>query len=128
MIVAEIKNILKERKVEDILDIKFKLVAPADGRVVGNNRVLDTIELNTKINIPIKDDIKLIKFSNTAVDNTAVEDSRTVNIAKVDFKLDILTSNFNNIVLNKDRNITVNKVVSVVEVELSSIDIGITAF
>ena len=128
MIVAEIENVLKERKVENTLDVELKLMAPADGRVVGNNRVLDTIELDIKINIPAKDNIKLIKFSNAAVDNAAVKNSKIVNIAEADPKLDILASNFNNTVLNKDRDVTVNKVVSVVEVELSSIDIGITAF
>ena len=128
MIVAEIEDVLKERKVENTLDIEPKLIAPADGRVVGNSRVLDTIELDTEINIPAEDDIKLIKFSNAAVDNAAVENNRTVDIAKVDPKLDILASNFNNTVLNKDRDITVNKVVSVMEVKLSSINTGITAF
>ena len=128
MIVAEIKDMLKERKVKNILDIELKLVAPADGRVVSNDRVLDTIELDTEINIPAEDDIKLIKFSNAAVDNAAVENNRTVDIAKVDPKLDILASNFNNTVLNKDRDITVNKVVSIIKIKLSSIDAGITAF
>ena len=33
---------LKEKKAEDILDIEPKLIAPADYRVVGNNKVLDT--------------------------------------------------------------------------------------
>jgi len=95
---------------------------------VGNNRVLDTIELDTKINIPTKDNINLTIFSNTAVDNVAIEDGKAVDIAKADPKLDILTSNPNNIVLNKDRDAIVNKAVSVIEIELSSIDIGITAF
>ena len=128
MIIAEIKNMLKERKAEDTLNAKPKLIAPADSRVVGNNRVLDTIKPDTKINIPAKDNIKLIKFSNAAVDNTAVEDNKIVNIAKVNPKLDMLASNFNNTVLNKDKDVAVNKVVGVVEVKLSSIDAGITAF
>lgn len=118
----------KGRKVEDILDIEPKLVPLVDGRVVGNNRVLDTIELDTKINIPAKDNIKLTIFSNAAVDNAAIEDGKVVDIAKADPKLDILTSNPNNIVLNKDRDAIVNKAVSVIEIELSSIDIGITTF
>ena len=89
---------------------------------------MDTIELDTKINIPAKDNIKLIKFSNAAVDNAAVEDGRIVDITEADPKLDILVNNFNNTVLNKDRDVVVNKVVGVVEVELSSIDAGITVF
>jgi hypothetical protein len=128
MIVAEIKNILKERKVEDTLDIEPKLVAPVDGKVVGNNRVLNTTEPDTEINIPAKDNIKIIKFSNTRVDNAAIEDSKIVDIAKVDLKLNTLISNFNNTVLNKDRDIAVDKVISIIEIELSSIDAGITAF
>lgn len=128
IIIAEIENVLKERKAEDILNIKPKLVAPADGRVVGNNKVLDIIKLNAKINIPAKDNIKLIKFSNTIVNNAAVEDSKTVNIAKVDFKLDMLAGNFDNTVLNKDRDVTVNKVVGVIEIKLSGIDVDITVF
>ena len=127
MIIAKIENILKERKVEDILDIKFKLVALADGKVVNNNRVLNTTELDTKINIPTKNNIKLIKFSN-ARDNIAIENSKIVNIAEVDPKLDILISNFNNTVLNKNRDIIVDKIVGVVEIEFSSIDTGITVF
>ena len=119
---------LKERKVEDILNIKPKLVALVDGRVVGNNRVLNTIELDAKINIPIKDDIKLIKFSNAAVDKVAVKNSKTVNIAKTNPKLDILASNLNNTVLNKDRDVRVNKVVSVIEIKFSNINTGVTAF
>ena len=113
---------LKERKAEDILDIEPKLVAPAD------SRVLDTIKLDAEINIPTKDNIKLTIFSNATVDNAAVEDNKAVNIAKVDPKLDILTSNPNNTVLNKDRDAIVNKAISVVEIKLSSIDTGITAF
>jgi hypothetical protein len=128
MIVAEIEDILKERKVKDILDIEPKLVALVDGRVVGNNKVLNTTELDTEINIPAKDDIKLIKFSNARVDNMAIEDSKIVNIAKVDFKLNTLVSNFNNTVLNKNKDITVNKVISVIEIKFSSIDTGITTF
>ena len=119
---------LKERKAEDTLNIKPKLVAPADGKVVGNNRVLNTTELDTKINIPDKDDIKLTKFSNTGVDNIAIKDGKIVNIAEADPKLDMLTGNFNDTVFNKDRDIAVDKVVGVVEIELSSINIGITAF
>ena len=84
---------LKERKAEDILNIKPKLVALADGKVVGNNKVLNTTELDTEINIPNKDNIKLTKFSNTGVDNTAVKDSKIVDIAKADPKLDMLTGN-----------------------------------
>ena len=119
---------LKERKVEDILDIKLKLVVLVDGRVVGNNRVLDTIELDAEINISAKDDIKLIKFSNFRVDNTAVKNSKIVDIAKADPKLNMLISNFNNTVLNKDRDVGVDKVISIIEIKLSSIDIGVTAF
>ena len=124
---------LKERKAEDILDIEPKLVALVDSRVVGNNKVLDTIELDTieldtKINIPAKDNIKLTIFSNAAVDNAAIEDGKVVDIAKVDPKLDMLANNPNNIVLNKDRDAIVNKAISVIEIELSSIDIGITIF
>jgi len=103
-------------------------VAPTDSKVASNNRVLNTTELDTKINIPAKNNIKLIKLSNTIVDNAAIEDSKTVNIAKADPKLDILTNNFNNIVLNKDRDAAVDKAVGVVEIELNSIDTGITAF
>lgn len=103
-------------------------MALVDSRVVGNNRVLDTIELDAKINIPTKDNIKLTIFSNTIVDNVAIEDSKVVDIAKADPKLDILTSNPNNIVLNKGRNAIADKAVSVIEIKLSSIDIGITAF
>ncbi|XTI94091.1 hypothetical protein V2W45_1335546 [Cenococcum geophilum] len=128
MIVVEIGDMLKEKKAEDILDIEPKLVALAESRVVGNNRVLDTIELDAKINIPTKDNIKLTIFSNAAVDNVAVEDGKVVNIAKADLKLDMLTSNPNNIVLNKDRDAIVDKAVSVMEIKLSSIDVGITAF
>ena len=128
MIIVEIRDVLKEIKVEDILDIEPKLVALVDGRVVGNNRVLDTIELDAKINIPTKDNIKLTIFSNTIVDNVAIEDSKVVDIAKADPKLDILTSNPNNIVLNKGRNAIADKAVSVIEIKLSSIDIGITTF
>ena len=113
---------LKERKAEDILDIEPKLVALAD------SRVLDTIELDTKINIPTKDNIKLTIFSNATVDNAAIEDSKAVDIAKADPKLDILTSNPNNTVLNKDRDAIVNKAISVMEIKLSSIDAGITTF
>jgi len=120
MIVAEIKNILKERKVENTLDIESKLVALVDGRVVGNNRVLDTIELDAEINIPAEDDIKLIKFN-----NTTVEDGKSVDIAEVDTKLDILA---NNIVLNKNRDAVVDRAVSIIDIELNSIDIGVTAF
>ena len=128
MIIAEIGDMLKERKAEDILDTEPKLVAPADSRVVGNNRVLDTIELDAKINIPTEDNINLTIFSNTIVDNIAIEDGKAVDIAKANPKLDILSSNPNNIVLNKDRDAIVNKAVSVIEIELSSIDVGITIF
>jgi len=117
MIIAEIGDVLKERKAEDILDTEPKLVALADYRVVGNDRVLDTIEPDAEINIPTKDNIKLTIFSNTAVDNVAVEDGKAVDIVKAD-----------PIVLNKDRDAIVNKAISVVEIELSSIDAGITAF
>ena len=72
-------------------------MALVDSRVVGNNRVLDTIELDAKINMPAEDNIKLIKFDNTTVD--------------------MLVSNT-----------TVNKAVGVVDIELSSINIGVTAF
>jgi len=120
MIVAEIKDILKERKAEDILDIESKLVAPVDGRVVGNNRVLDTIEPDAKINIPAKDDIKLIEFN-----NTTVKDSKLVDIAEVDAKLDML---IDNTVFNKNRDAVVDRAVGVVDIKLSSIDIGVTAF
>jgi hypothetical protein len=120
--------VLKEIKAEDILDAEPKLVAPADSRVVGNDRVLDTIELDAKINIPAEDNIKLTIFSNAVVDNAAIEDGKVVDIAKADPKLDILTSNPNNIVLNKGRNAIADKAVSVIEIELSSINIGITAF
>jgi len=111
---------LKERKVENTLNTKSKLVALVDSRVVGNNKVLDTIEPDAKINIPAKDDIKLIKFN-----NTTDKDSKLVDIAKVDTKLDILT---NNIVLNKNRDAIVNRAVGVIDIELSSINIGITTF
>jgi len=120
MIVAEIEDMLKERKAEDILDTESKLVAPVDSRVVGNNRVLDTIEPDTKINIPTKDNIKLIEFN-----NTTVKDSKSVDIAKVDTKLDIL---INNIVLNKNKDTIVNRAVSVINIKLSSIDTSVTAF
>ena len=113
---------------EDILNIEPKLVVLVDYRVVGNNRVLDTIELDAKINMPTKDDINLTIFSNAVVNNVAIEDGKAVDIAKADPKLDILTSNSNNIVLNKDRDAIVNKAVSVIEIKLSSIDAGITAF
>jgi len=113
---------LKERKAEDILNIEPKLVALVD------SRVLDTIELDAEINIPAKDNIKLTIFGNAAVDNAAVENGKVVDIAKADPKLDILTSNPNNTVLNKDRDAIVNKAISVVEIKLSSIDAGITAF
>jgi len=128
MIVVEIRDMLKERKVEDILDIEPKLVALVDSRVVGNDRVLDTIELDVKINIPTKDNINLTIFGNTAVDNIAMEDSKAVDIAEADPKLDILASNPNNIVLNKDRDAIVDKAISIIEIKLSSIDIGITIF
>ena len=128
MIVAEIGDVLKETKVEDILDIEPKLVAPADSRVVGNDRVLDTIEPDAEINIPAEDNIKLTIFGNAAVDNAAVEDGKAVDIAEADPKLDMLTSNPNNIVLNKGRNAIANKAVSIIEIKLSSIDVGITAF
>ena len=128
MIIAEIGDVLKEGRVEDILNTEPKLVALADYRVVGNNRVLDTIELDAKINMPTKDDINLTIFSNAVVNNVAIEDGKAVDIAKADPKLDILTSNSNNIVLNKDRDAIVNKAVSVIEIKLSSIDAGITAF
>ena len=113
---------------EDTLDIKSKLIAPADSRVVGNNKVLNTTELDTEINIPNKDNIKLTKFSNARVDNAAIKNSKIVNIAEADPKLNILISNFNNTVLNKDKNIVVDKVISVIEIKLNSIDAGITAF
>ncbi len=103
-------------------------MAPADSKVAGNNRVLNTTELDTKINIPTKDNIKLIKLNNTIVDNTAIKDSKTVNIAEADPKLDMLANNLNNIVLNKDRDATVNKAVGVIEIKLSSINTGITTF
>jgi hypothetical protein len=95
---------------------------------VGNNRVLDTIELNTNINIPAKDNIKLTIFSNAIVNSAAIENRKAVNIAKADPKLDILTSNPNNTVLNKGRNAIADKAISVIEIKLSSIDIGITTF
>ena len=113
---------------EDILDIEPKLVALVDCRVVGNNRVLDTIELDAKINIPTEDNINLTIFGNAAVNNIVVEDGKAVNIAEADFKLDMLASNPNNIVLNKNRDAIVNKAVSVIKIKLSSIDVGITAF
>ncbi|XTI92165.1 hypothetical protein V2W45_1333977 [Cenococcum geophilum] len=119
---------LIERKAEDILDIEPKLVGLVDCRVVDNNRVLDTIELDAKINIPAEDDIKLTIFGNAAVDNAAIEDGKAVNIAEVDPKLDMLAGNPNNIVLNKDRDAIINEAVGVVEIELSSIDVGITVF
>jgi hypothetical protein len=128
MIVAEIGDVLKERKAEDILDTEPKLVAPVDSRVVGNDRVLDTIELDAEINIPAEDDINLTIFGNAAVDNVAVEDGKAVDMAEADPKLDMLASNPDNAVLNKDRDAIVDKAVSVVEIELSSIDAGITAF
>ena len=62
------------------------------------------------------------------VDKAAIEDSKIVDIAKADPKLDMLVSNFNSIGLNKDRDAAVNKAVSVIEIKLSSIDIGIIAF
>ena len=119
---------LKERKAENILNIKPKLVAPANSKIVGNNKILDTIKPDTGINIPAKDNIKLIKFNNTKVNNAAIKDSKTVNIAEADPKLNMLISNFNNTVLNKDKNIVVDKVISVIEIKLNSIDAGITAF
>ena len=119
---------LKERKVEDILDIEPKLVALADSRVVGNDRVLDTIELDANINIPTEDNIKLTIFSNAVVDSAAIEDRKAVDIAEADPKLDMLTSNPNNTVLNKGRDAIADKPISVVEIKLSSIDIGITIF
>ena len=119
IIIVEIKNIVKKRKVEDTLDIEFKLIAPADSKIVGNNRILKTTEPDTNI--------KLI-FNNSIVDNAAIKDSKIVNIAKADFKLNIPASNFNNTILNKDRNAIVDKAVSVIEIEFSSIDIGITIF
>src|ERR1700733_3038037 len=128
MDVVEIKDILKEGRVENILDIRPKLVALINYRVVGNNRVLDTIKLDAKINIPTKDDINLTIFGNAVVNNTAIKDSKAVDIAKVDPKLDILASNSNNIVLNKNREAIVNKAISIIEIELSSIDIGTTTF
>jgi len=128
MIVVEIGDMLKERKVEDILYIEPKLVALVDYRVGGNNRVLDTIKLDAKINIPTKDNIKLTIFNNATVNNAAIKDSKVVNIAKADPRLDMLTNNPNNIVLNKDRDAIVDKAISVIEIELSSIDIGITTF
>ena len=127
MIVAEIKDIFKERKAEDILDIKPKLVAPADSRVVSNNKVLNTIELDAEINIPAEDNIKLIKLSNAVVDNVAVKDSKTVNIAEIDPKLDMLISNLDNTILNRDKDAAVDKAISVVEI-VNSINVGITAF
>ena len=62
------------------------------------------------------------------MNNAAVKNSKMVDIAEADFKLNMLTNNFNNTVLNKDRDITVDKVVNIIEIELSSIDIGITVF
>jgi len=50
------------------------------------------------------------------VDNAAVEDGKVVDIAKADPKLDILTCNPNNTVLNKDRDAIVNKAVGVIEI------------
>jgi len=120
MIIAEIEDILKERKVEDTLDTKSKLVAPVDSRVIDNDRVLNTIEPDAEINIPTEDNIKLIKFN-----NTTVKDSKLVDIAEVDTKLDILT---NNIVLNKNRDTVVNRAVNIIDIKLSSIDIGVSAF
>jgi len=125
MIVIEIKNVFKERRVEDILDIKPKLVAPVNGRVVNNNRVLDIIELDIKINMPTKDDIKLIEFNNTMVENKAVEDSKLINITEVNLKLNMLIGN---IVLNKNRDTVVNKAIGVIDIKLSSINAGVTAF
>jgi len=72
-------------------------VALVDSRVVGNNRVLDTIELDVEINMPAEDDIKLIEFDNTTVDMLASDAA-------------------------------VDKAVSVVDIKLSSIDVGVTAF
>jgi len=95
-------------------------VALVDSRVVGNNRVLDTIKPDAEINIPAKDDIKLIKFN-----NTMVKDGKLVDIAKVNAKLDMLA---NNIVLNKNRDAIVDRAVSVIDIKLSNIDIGVTAF
>ena len=103
-------------------------MALADYRVVGNNRVLDTIELDAKINIPAKNNINLTIFGNAAVNNAAVENGKAVDIAEVDPKLDMLTGNPNNIVLNKNRDAIVDKAISIIEIELSSIDVGITAF
>ena len=103
-------------------------MALIDSRVVGNDRVLDTIELDAKINIPTEDNINLTIFGNTAVDNVAIKDGKAVDIAKADPKLDILASNPNNVVLNKDRDAIVDKAVSVIEIKLSSIDAGITIF
>ena len=128
MIVAEIGDVLKETKAEDILDTEPKPVAPADGRVVGNDRVLDTIEPDAEINIPAEDDIKLTIFGNAAVDNAAVEDGKAVDIAEADPKLDMLAGNPDDTVLDKGRNAIADKAVGVVEIELSSIDAGITAF
>ena len=95
---------------------------------MGNNKVLNTTELNTKINIPAENNIKLIKFNNAIVDNIAIKDSKIVNIAKADPKLNILASNFNNTVLNKDRDVAVNKVISIIKIKLSGINIDITIF
>jgi len=95
-------------------------VALVNSRVVGNDRVLDTIELDAKINIPAKDNIKLIEFN-----NTMVKDSKLVDIAEVNTKLDMLV---NNIVLNKNRDTVVDRAVSIIDIELSSIDIGVTVF
>ena len=119
---------LKKRKVENILNIKLKLIVPVNGKVVDNNRVLNTIELDAKINILSEDNIKLIKFSNSVVDNMAVKDSKMADIVQVNPKLDILINNFNNIVLNKDKDVAVNKVINVIKIELNSIDVGITVF
>ena len=125
MIVVEIRDVLKERKAENTLDTKARLVTPADNKIVGNNKELDTIEPDTEINIPAEDNIKLIKFGNAAMDNIAVEDSKTV---KTDPKLDMLAGNLNNTVLNKNKNAAVNKTIGIMKIELSSIDAGITAF
>ena len=103
-------------------------MALADSKVAGNNRVLDTTELDAEINILAKDNIKLIKLGNAVVDNVAVEDSKIVDIAETDLKLNMLADNLGDIVLNKDRDAAVNKAVSVMEIELSNIDAGITTF
>ena len=61
-----------------------------DSVIRGNSRVLDIIELDTELYIFTENDIKLIEFVNTAVNSVAIEDSRTLNIAEVDPKLDML--------------------------------------